>query len=67
VAEVVRRPTPAQGDKPAKGKVFKHVIEPKKTVKAFDGAGDWDVIAVRAKTKIEKNINSSDDETDEDF
>lgn len=36
--------------KPSKGKVFKHVLESKKTIIADDGMGDWEVNDKRAKT-----------------
>ena len=47
--------------KPSKGKVFKHVLESKKTITADDGMGDWEVNDKRAKTQVEKNLDSDDD------
>lgn len=52
--------------KPSKGKVFKHVLESKKTISADDGLGDWEVNDKRSKTKIEKHLDS-DDETDSSY
>jgi len=66
-AETQDPPTRVMATKPSKGKVFKHVLEAKKTLRALDGHGDWDVVEKRAKTMIEKNIDTSDDETDSDY
>ena len=48
--------------KPDKGKVYKQVLQPKKTIKTNDGGGDWEVIEKRDVKVVEKNVDTDSDE-----
>ena len=46
--------------KPDKGMVIKSVLKPKKTVKAADGQGEWEVVEKRQSYLIQKPEDSDD-------
>ena len=45
------------------GHVIKQVLKPKKTIKADDGMGEWEVVGKREKVIVEKPINSDDSDS----
>ena len=43
--------------------MIKQVLMPKKTIKANDGMGDFEVVGKREKVIVEKAINSDDSDS----